>query len=451
MGGFYQTKNRQRVIVPRGTQTYTAQTPSGQVSVPFPEISVPESVRSFRTGIQDPNLATVKNDGQLFDYLSVNDDAVRITAPYDTGHEFDSTQCSIVIPKRQLSYRIDQSASSGVFYDGRFVPQTDGLFLGNGVDGFPQNVKDYSRESDLNIIGSKLIASSQPTRPEAGLSQAVLELKDGLPSFILADLFKRKGRAANTIGGEFLNYEFGLLPLASDIIKTAEAVLKFNQIRKQYEKDSGKVVRRKRGIPDTSEVSLQKQYRGDVATYGTPNWNSTLLSYLWQDRLPKADISLTQTYNRSVWFSGAFTYYLASGTDFASKMERYEQLANKLLGTRITPSVIWELTPWSWLVDWFSDVGVFINNVTAFQQDGLVMRYGYLMCEEVHTTNIMFDGIRLYDGSLQRTVVSQYKRTRKRRLRATPYGFGINLDSLSGGQWAILAALGLTKAPKTLR
>lgn len=40
--------------------------------------------------------------------------------------------------------------------------------------------------------------------------------------------------------------------------------------------------------------------------------------------------------------------------------------------------------------------------------------------------------------------------SRKVRRAASPYGFGLNAEAFSPKQWAILAALGLTRAPGRL-
>jgi len=47
--------------------------------------------------------------------------------------------------------------------------------------------------------------------------------------------------------------------------------------------------------------------------------------------------------------------------------------------------------------------------------------------------------------------VSQFFQvTQKERYRASPYGFGTNPENYSPSQWAILAALGLTKGGNKL-
>jgi hypothetical protein len=45
-------------------------------------------------------------------------------------------------------------------------------------------------------------------------------------------------------------------------------------------------------------------------------------------------------------------------------------------------------------------------------------------------------------------ISSLYRSERKERWKATPYGFGLNMAGFTDQQWAILAALGMTKSPR---
>jgi hypothetical protein len=131
-------------------------------------------------------------------------------------------------------------------------------------------------------------------------------------------------------------------------------------------------------------------------------------------------------------------------------MVEFERRANIVLGTRLTPDVLWNLAPWSWLVDWFGNVGDVSSNATALSNDNLVMRYGYLTKKVSVTYSYTCPDVRS-NGHKLGSVTTGLINTSLERRRATPYGFGIDLNGLSVAQWAILGALGLTKSPRTLR
>jgi len=128
------------------------------------------------------------------------------------------------------------------------------------------------------------------------------------------------------------------------------------------------------------------------------------------------------------------------GDDMSSRFKRYESEANRLLGTRISPEVVWNLAPWSWAVDWFSDTGDVIHNISVLGSDGLVLQYGYAMNQTLRSVQI--------NGTLPNGKTTSYSFEEKVLWRrpATPYGFGINLQTLTSKQIAVMAALGLSRS-----
>jgi hypothetical protein len=161
------------------------------------------------------------------------------------------------------------------------------------------------------------------------------------------------------------------------------------------------------------------------------------------------------------WFSGAYTYHYDQGETLWKRMMAAEQRANRVYGLRLSPALLWELAPWSWLVDWKSNFGDVMTNISAFSKDGLVLCWGYVMCEMTITDTYSFSGVGAYlpPGETQakhgrsgvRNGVSVSFQTKvKKRLRATPYGFGLdpNWSDFSDRQLSILGALGITRAPR---
>jgi hypothetical protein len=124
-------------------------------------------------------------------------------------------------------------------------------------------------------------------------------------------------------------------------------------------------------------------------------------------------------------------------------MVRDAALADKLFGISLTPEVLWNLAPWSWAVDWFSNTGDVISNLSDWASDGLVLQYGYMMEHTVSSYTYSMSPTGIYRG-VPAPPVSFVTETKIRR-RASPFGFGINLSALSARQNAILVALGLSR------
>jgi hypothetical protein len=117
----------------------------------------------------------------------------------------------------------------------------------------------------------------------------------------------------------------------------------------------------------------------------------------------------------------------------------------------LTPEVVWSVTPWSWLIDWFTDLGSFMTNITELNGDDLVLRYGYVMCEtrETYTKTVYLKP--RASSTFPTAVSSSWSSTVKQRQRATPYGFGLDTGAFSSRQWSILSSLGLTRSDRSLR
>lgn len=359
---------------------------------------------------------------------------------YDTGHEFWTEKYRTEYSHTR-GYALNvRNGSQKWEYRGLCYP----LVRGNWSQ-YPQVTFPTSAEKLKD--GTEAIRRTRPTKPHASLAQLTGESVQRLPTMVGLTAFK-EGLSARSVSKEYLNLEFGVKPVLRDIAKLCKAVKESNKILRQFDRDSGKVVRRRLTLRDeTTAVVLG-------STSGLP--------YIGADLGTGKGIGLFSSANggqdvvdqttRKTSFSGAYTYYVPPiSNDLMGKMERWEAQANQVLGSRANASLAWELTPWSWLIDWHGYIGDFISNVSSFSEDSLVLRYGYVMHHTMVKRVRMQRSFPLIDGGVGGTCFSAHIVERKERTRATPYGFGLDLESMSPRQWAILAALGITKAPERLR
>ena len=157
---------------------------------------------------------------------------------------------------------------------------------------------------------------------------------------------------------------------------------------------------------------------------------------------------LTRTEQTTIhrWFSGSFTYYLPPEKAGYKSFDAY---AHRLYGLRLDIDLIWKVAPWTWAADWITNFGDNVRNVAAFSNDGLVMRYGYVMEKTTTVVEYALNGLKLYGQpplNLKQAFITQTKVRRK----ATPYGFGLDPGTFTAKQWSIIAALGISKAPRSL-
>lgn len=303
---------------------------------------------------------------------------------------------------------------------------------------FPPDLS--SSNAALDAVGATAVARCKPTNSVASASVALGELlKDGLPHLVGHRTWEDRAVRAKGAADEFLNVEFGWNPLISDIRSFSMAVRNANSVLTQFERDSGRNVRRRFEFPIQTTKS-ESLWDGANRCYINP-FNSNLLD-------PAAVLGpayRTRVTVRRQWFSGAFTYRIPLGTSLGSSLRRQYLEAGKLLGTNLTPETLWNLAPWSWAADWFSNAGDVVSNLSDAATYGLVLRYGYVMEETITSDSYVRLGDTGYKTSGAGVSMTLVNHTKKRR-RANPFGFGITWEGLNPIQYAILAALGISRS-----
>jgi len=362
--------------------------------------------------------------------------------PHDTGHEFKTFRETINIDLPTFHF----SGSSGVSYVGPLIPQLGLAYMQKPV------ANRYQFDPPNLAIGTEFLAKLRPTNAAANVAQAIIETIRDVPKipFNQIDQARRATQLLRTGSDEYLNIVFGWSPLVSDVLKTCRAIVYSDAILQQYRRDSGRQVRRRAANP-VRQTSTYVDPDGGVLDSLSPGVTGFFGTHFWASSNPlgygMGRTHTTITATEKYWFSGAFSYLLTGDESVYDKSQRFAQLANKLLGIRMDATVLWELAPWSWLSDWFTSIGSVIRLNNDMNQDNLVVRYGYLMRSSVVTIQHQHDGLTTASGSKTPHCSSFYKKEQKERVRATPYGFGFDLNLLSPTQIAVLGSLGLTKSP----
>lgn len=329
-------------------------------------------------------------------------------------------------------------------YGGQGVPSAyDYVRIRGGVPSLTYNPGGFLPETldtELTAEGTKALNQMRPTAPLSGIGVTLGELKDGLPKVIGSGMlkalmrdFKDARRLLKEGSKEYLNWEFGWKPLVNDLRDAAKAVSNSERIINQLYRDSGRDVRRRFGYPVTRETTVQ--------SYGSRYASPLGSTYLYD---APGTLYTTTTTSRYVWVSGMCRYYVPESNDLRSRIQREAMIANRLLGLRPDPELLWELAPWSWLADWVGNVGSLMGNLSSFAFDGLVWKYAYLMEHQKEEYDTALVGHRMFDGSSPRCTMTRIRES-KRRVTSTPFGFGLDLDSFSLRQWSILAALGISR------
>jgi hypothetical protein len=351
----------------------------------------------------------------------------------DIGGEFFSSRGSHEHNCPYLEVWSGAPANSA-FFRGRLFPKFRQI---SSIEEFLDC--SHSSIAEIDAAGSVAISRVLPTNPVAGLAVTLGELREGFPKMLGSSLFQ-KGKPLAKAGSEYLNWEFVWKPLISDFKKWLYAYRKADALWDQFVRDAGRRVRRRYHFPKTTEVLSSNVTLAQPAGVGHINsafWpgNPTIRYPLFSETILE----------RNRWFSGSFTYYLDDDPSERGEWKRHTRRLQHLYGTKITPEVVWNLSPWSWAADWLGNAGNVITNVSRFAEDGLVMPYGYMMELSVIQHTYRMRDVKPKGYSIP-DLTQTLRHTVKYRRRATPYGFGLDEGSFTPRQWAIIVALGLSRS-----
>ena len=240
-----------------------------------------------------------------------------------------------------------------------------------------------------------------------------------------------KSFAPKSVANHWLNTQFGWFPFLADLRDFYKTAKNLDKRLKQLRRDNGRWVRRKGVFSNDFEQTVV------LNTSNVAGLNPSGSTYHYNS--PKGYQFAMRKQTQRVWFSGAFRYWIPGDPDSWWWNARATGL---LFGLRPSPSLLWELTPWSWLIDWWSDVGDAIANISSIYFDNLCAKYAYLMA---HTTQeVQYAGMNNFiTGPVKLNYYAKIER--KQRIEASPFGFGLTGGDFTNRQWSILGALGISR------
>jgi hypothetical protein len=396
----------------------------------YTDLRVHQETYSFRTGMHGDQ-ADLTSGGEVLRYFLLHG----IPSEFDIGHDFWTTK-SWTDYSHKNSYA--RSVSGDQWIRGCISP---------GAPPVP-----VSSPLNVNFYGNRAIARVSPTSSNANLAQTAAEIirEKGiaLPGTSLFGWLESRALFYRSIGKEYLNVSFGWKPFLNDLYSIARQMLDISGEIRKYSALSGLATVRRYDFQPIVSNTLGNNIGGKFLNVGQGT-NLSAWDSIYTSGSGSGVLNISTSSYEKIYFKGRFLFALNTSNGFLNNIEAYEQLANKLLGTRITPSVLWELAPWSWLIDWFVDVQSAMQAAGLRLADGYKMQYGYLMRTSVLSETYTVKGVNFINGPIG-PFTSTTTLRKVERVKGTPFGFGVNLSGISAGQWAILAALAISKGPNRL-
>jgi hypothetical protein len=260
------------------------------------------------------------------------------------------------------------------------------------IDGLPATVDSDLRPSDLmmyewadTLLNEKIfdvLPSALANRRVFDTARNITELKD-LPATVasvksLRDLCRKLSTdpAATIrtldkeIGNLYLSWKFG-------VESTVSAVESMMRIPEKAAKKLNYLIRRSGKISSGKSRRIYKNVSPPDAipipsfTYALPSW-AEIVS---QETTRSYDVEYRVAVNQSINFPKlAVPSYSDSNY-------------RKILGLNLTPGDIYHLLPWTWLIDWFSSVGKYVDILQAMHADDQLINYGFATVIITETVN----------------------------------------------------------------
>lgn len=389
----------------------------------------------------------------------------------DEGHPFWVNHRSVVTSARLNNYRYYNGTTSATLcYGGPawattasltdasaataiFRPQSNTNQVGFGIP--------VPTSGELAAFGQHAIGVLAPARSEVNIFGMIAEFLQGIPRLPFSSLEKWDGIARNG-ADEFLNYIFGIQPTVGDISKLVGVLTNVSRRLDQLQRDAGRGVRREWTLPmdqRSQEFSgTQLQSQGDIRYQ--PDWQDSTNTRDFQSQGPSIVASQYQgnvqssvllSQKESFRFDGSFTYYLPLPKGWDGSWRHYATLADKLVSGRPTTQVLWNLIPFSWLVDWLVDISQILRTAEVAADDSLVVNWAYAsrLLERTVIQQSRYTSSPVGRVPQLKEVSTVYKLVRKERLRGNPYGFSLPTSAdWTPIRFAILGALGISRAPR---
>lgn len=404
-----------------------------------------------------------------------SESTIGLSLDHDKGYRDGGNFCSLhgirpeSIVKGAGTYRTvpeDANASFYYRYTGGFCDpsfgSTDSL-----SDSIWQNLGRHPGDTTafplLDDYGTQAYARLRPRLEKAGLMVALREAKD-IPRMLLtsSEFFHNSWKEAGgsryssirdapkRVADHFLNHNFGWVPFVNDLVSFHDVYQNSEKYIEQITRDNNSWIKRVRVMDDIESVTPIT--KGGITAGVNPfignfPWNMCRSRTIPGLGATMAQWSIREEVHTRVWAMGSFKYYRpefdASLADYSSQWNDLQRRL-KVWGAEISPTNVYKSTPWTWLIDWFSNVGDNIDLANDILVDGVASRYMYVMRH--WTRRLIFaTSIFYWQGDIN-LEWNRFIETKQRQRASSSFGFSLLPKDLSVKQWSILTALGLSRS-----
>lgn len=400
---------------------------------------------------------------------------------------------------RDIITRVPATFSvNGVLYENWYPRSTT-------FDAFPALTRTpFPNEGDRKVQGERLYNSALPNQDQSDLGTTLAEIvlapkrAIALPGFKSAEeisVIRRSTAKANdrriksilhgrpyvprtlhprlqnldindakAVASDYLAYIFGTRPTVDSLNRTVESVnrqLKGEQVvvdMNAYNSFYSNVKSAKYLAQSISRDGTRRMRRRREGRHTSRAASQASTGYYLQARTG-SPVAVLGTGHKFVtettrnWFAGAFRMSTVDTDTWLSQCSDIFDTIDRVTGLGLDPKMAWDLIPFSFMADWFSNTGDFLSNRQLIGSYNIVCEYGYYMTHFKYARTFTLSGVaQRYppSASSTKTAASVYFNDLsevKLRSACSSFGFHAGYDGLNAFQWGALTALGLSNVP----
>jgi hypothetical protein len=283
----------------------------------------------------------------------------------------------------------------------------------------------YPDAPDWSHLKAKALANMNPFKAQTDIPLFLFELRE-FPRMLwdLGRVLQKQVRPSDIPGG-YLAYQFGWKPLVSDLKSMLDFTAQVEK-RQNYWRSIIRGEKVKRVIVNDSFDS---------------EWTYTAATTMYGNVVG----TVRRTTSEESWYSARLKF-LESIPDPSDTKEVFRIV----YGLRLNPSTIWNAVPWSWMIDYFTNIGDIIearNGYNRWKFSELCLMSHQRIEETVGELSGGYAG-----NTVSHTGGTRYSEVKSRNVVGSDDNLPITFSPfLSKGQSAILGSLLTSRALKKVR
>jgi hypothetical protein len=228
---------------------------------------------------------------------------------------------------------------------------------------------------------------------------------------ILFKFWARHKTFVKNVASGYLNYQFGWKLFVKDLMEIYEKLLKFNELLADYKSRQGRVL-----VRHYKQVLCKDTISTEYADNG--------VNY-WENKHKRTDV---------FYATMKYSYVVPK----INSVYAEQKALLDVLGLRLNASVLWEAIPFSFVADWFFNIGDLLQASQKDLLESVVTIHDY--CCTLHSKGQSQHRVLLYNDTDCQLGTEDWEHYDRRRMIPNANDFGLKTSGRYGSKQILLSA-----------